>query len=411
MMTMANSTPNPGNPTRGKWLFLAAFIFACLLFWWLPSLLFRLVIHTADPVENKTIAISAGALLSFIAGYLLPARSHSSRLIPEPLVNACEEFAYKATILVAIPAFLLAAEFWRSRSGVDYGTGEGIPGMYQAALYTHMFLGLLYLGVANPEKKGWRPLITACVLIILPRLIVSLHWGRFFVAQAAVPALFVAVARGWIRFSARRMLQFVLLAAALIFVPALTRGDNLSGRQALVGFFASGSTLRLFQDNVDLSLNGRCPPLLVSMTAKIIPYHAIGVCVIDLWGMKNLPATLDRLLAYNEPGTEVLLVGPGSNFLLELSLSGGLIAVISGSVLFGICCRRFIAGIGTRSLFAGIWAECLTRALLAPRSNLGYIFERIPTLILATLFVVLLVWTARLLRTEGATVQQKAIAT
>ncbi|MDE3187026.1 MAG: hypothetical protein KGM96_05800 [Acidobacteriota bacterium] len=408
MKAVAGNTSNPSGTVRGKWLFLAAFSFACLLFWWLPSLLFRLVIHMADPVEDGTIVISVCALLLFSAGFLLPTRSRSPLVIPEPLADACEAFAWKATLITALPAFLLAAEFWHSRSGVDYGKGEGIPGMYQAVLYTDMFLGFLYLGLANPEKRGWRPLIIACALITLPRLIVSLHWGRFFVTQAAVPILFIAVARGWIQFSLKRMLQFALVAAALIFVPALTRGDDLAGRQELVRFFASGSTLRLFQDNLHLNLDGRCPPLLVSMTAKIIPYHAMGVCVIDLWGTKNLPATLDRLLAYNEPGSEALLVGPGSNFLLELYLSGGLAGVMAGSALFGVCCRHFIAGIGKRSLFAGIWAECLTRALLAPRSNLGYVFERIPTLFVATLFVVALVWTARLLRTGGAAVEQKA---
>ena len=326
MNAMANRMPNPRERVRGKWLFLAAFTFACLLFWWLPSLLFRLVVHTVDPVEDGTIAVSVCALLLFAAGYLLPARNRISRLIPDSLADACEAFAYKATVAIAVPALLLAAAFWRSRSGVDYGTGEGLPGMYQAVFYIHMFIGLLYLGVANPERHGWRPLMTACAFITLPRLIVSLHWGRFFLAQAVVPILFIAVARGWIRFSARRMLQFALLAAALIFVPALTRGDDFTGSRALVAFFAGGSTLRLFQDNVDLNLNGRCPPLLVSLTAKIVPYHAMGFCVIDLWGMKGLPATLDRLLAYNEPGSEVQLVGPGSNFLLELDLTGGILA-------------------------------------------------------------------------------------
>jgi hypothetical protein len=399
---MTRPTPNAKAPARAKWFFLTAFLFSCMLFWWLPSLLFRLVVHMADPVEDATIATSVFALMLFVAAYLLPIPLRTSRLIPEALVDGCEEFAFRATLALTPLAVLLAAAFWHSRSGVDYGSGEGIPAIDQAVLYTHMFLGLLYLGAADPQRHSPRRLPVATALIILPRLIVSLHWGRFFVAQAVVPILLIAVARGWVRFSLKRLVQFALLAAALILVPALTRGDDLSGSSALVGFFAGGSTLRLYQDNVDLNLDGRCPPLLVSMTAKLVPYHALGACVIDLWGETDLPATLDRLLAYNEPASEVLLVGPGSNFLLELRLTGGLFALLAGSALFGLFCRRFIAGIASRSLFAGIWAECLTRALLAPRSNLGYVFERIPTLVLATLFVVLLVWAARLFRIHAA---------
>jgi hypothetical protein len=143
---------------------------------------------------------------------------------------------------------------------------------------------------------------------------------------------------------------------------------------------------------------------MVSMTAKVVPYHLLGVCVIDIWGMEGLPATLDRILASNEPASEVLLVGPGSNYVLELFLSGGLAIVLCGSAIFGLTCRKFLVWAGQRSLFAGIWAECLTRALLAPRSNLGYVYERIPTLILVTaLFIVVIhVATRRTAESSGS---------
>ena len=56
----------------------------------------------------------------------------------------------------------------------------------------------------------------------------------------------------------------------------------------------------------------------------------------------------------------------------------------------------------SRSLFVGIWVECLTRALLAPRGNLGYVYERIPSLVLATFFVVTLVTSIEwILRTKA----------
>lgn len=382
---------------RGRWLFLVAFSCACLLFWWLPSLLFRVVLHTPDPVRDGTLVVSFGSLCLFATTYLLPVRERSATAIPPALVDATERFAYYATLFGAVPALLCAVVFFHTRSGVDYGSGSGIPPVFQAIFYSHLFLGLLYLGAARLETSEWRPIALICLLTTLPRLIVSFRWGRFFVAQAIVPVVFLFVARGWIRFTPRRIAQLFLLALALIFVPAVTRGDNLSDRTAIVEFFASGSTLRLYQDNTELNLAGRCPPLLVSLTAKIFPYRATGICLIDLWGIKGLPATLDRVLAYNEPGSDVLLVGPGSNFLLELYVTAGLPAVLAGSALFGFLCRSMLAALGTRTLFAGIWAECLTRALLAPRGNLGYVFERVPSLVLVTWFIVLLLWAARLL--------------
>jgi O-antigen polysaccharide polymerase Wzy len=165
--------------------------------------------------------------------------------------------------------------------------------------------------------------------------------------------------------------------------------------------FMGSDVLGLFQNNMDLSLNDRCPPLLISLTAKTVPYSLFGVCVIDIGGLKNMPATLERILTDNDPGSfHGTISGTGSNYLLELYVTGGVLAVYIGSAMFGFTCRRFVKWIGARSLFAGIWAECLTRALLAPRGNLGYVYERIPSLVLATLLLIAAVASARLLQRE-----------
>jgi hypothetical protein len=116
-----------------------------------------------------------------------------------------------------------------------------------------------------------------------------------------------------------------------------------------------------------------------------------------------MPATLDRILTVNDPTTfEGTVAGTGSNYLLDLYLFSGMIAVFAGSAVFGFSCRRFVGWIGKRSLFSGIWAECLTRALMAPRGSLGYVYERIPSLVLATVLVVFIVWAGRLLCREYA---------
>jgi hypothetical protein len=371
----------------GKWFFLAAFAFACMLFWWLPSIIYRLL-NIDDPVNNGPILISVLALGCFVFGYLLPRNNRRLSFMSDTLMDECAQVAWKLTVLLAIPAILLALQFSLYRASVDYGSGEGVPAIDQAVFYMHLFFGFMFLGGAR-QGKDKRRIFISIILLALPRLVVSLHWGRFFLAQGVLPIVIIAIARGWVKLSAKRVLQLAVLAIAIVFVPSFTRGDNLVGGNEVVQFFAAGSTLKLFQDNSDLDLSSRCPPLMVSMTAKVVPYHVMGVCVIDIWGMKDLPATLDRILTYNEPSSVNSLTGTGSNYLLELNLSGGFVSVLFGSAIFGLTCRKFLVWAGRRSLFAGIWAECLTRALLAPRSNLGYVYERIPTLVLATALVII----------------------
>src|SRR5712692_3058308 len=374
-------------------LFLGAFIFACVMFWWLPSVLSRFVLHVDDPLRNWALWVSLLGVITFTAGYLLPPVRFKSTL-PLHLIDACETLAYKATLWIACPAIVLAGQFFYSRSGVDYGQGQPLSLIHQAVLYTHMFFGFLFLGLARTIPQDRRRIVIASILIILPRFIISLRWGRFFLVQAIVPIVFIALARGWMRLSGKRILQLGALAVLIVLVPALSRGDKFLGQDEMVTFFQAGSSLRLFQDNVDLNLAERCPPLLVSMTAKSIPYGLLDVCTMDYQGSKAVPATLDRILTDNDPSTQGTLYGTGANYLLELYLTGGIGAIILGSVFFGFSSRCFVQWISQRSLFAGIWAECLSRVLFAPRGTLGYVYERIPSLVIATLIIVGLAWIA-----------------
>jgi hypothetical protein len=398
-------------PLPGKWAFLFAFIFSCFLFWWLRSILLRFVFQFDDSVEDGTIAISILALLSFSAGYLFPIFRRPVQRSSRVMLDACEEFAYKATLALFFPSLLVAIVLLRSHMTSDYGSADPTPTIDQAILYTHLFFGFMFIGAADPGREGYRRIWIAGLLLTLPRLIVSLHGARFFLAQALVPVLLIALARGWVRITARRMLQLAALVCFIIFVPAITRGDALLGPDRELQMFMGSDVLGLFQKNTDISLNDRCPPLFISLTAKTIPYNLLGACVIDIGGMKNLPATLERILTDNDPGSfHGTISGTGSNYLLELYVTGGLFAVYAGSALFGFSCRRFMEWTGARSLFSGVWAECLTRSLLAPRGNLGYVYERIPSLLIATAFVVLLVAAERLLRREYQPASRMAAA-
>jgi hypothetical protein len=344
-----------------------------------------------DPVESWAVWVSFLGLATFTAGYLVPSGRIKHRL-PSWVMDVGAGYAYKATLWIALPALVLALQFFHSRSGVEYGEGENIPTVHQAVLYAHMFFAFLFLGAARSIHEDRRRIIIVSALVIAPRLIVSLRWGRFFLLQAVIPVLLITLARGWVALSVRRILQLCALALLVVFVPALIRGDSFVGQDELIAFFQAGSSLGRLQDNRDLNLTGLCPPLLVSLTDKVVPYSLLGVCTMEYKGAQGVPATLDRILTEDDPGTVGTLAGTGSNYLLELYLTGGIGAIILGSTLFGFTCRCFIQGIGKRSLFAGIWGECLSRALFAPRSTLGYVYERIPSLFLVTLMMIGLAW-------------------
>jgi|SRR5271165_785726 len=381
------------------WLFLSAYAGACLLFWWLPSILIRVFNAGEDPIENRFIWITAGALLLFSVGYLLPGAQGKAVSTPKPVLDRVESFSYWATIITSLPALLAGVHFLIYRSGVAYGEGHGISLFHQSILYTNLFFGLLYIGAASDDQTNQATIFWMACLIIAPRLLVSLRWGRFFAAQAVVPILFIAIARGWVLVSAKRIIQICLLALFIVFVPSMTRGDLIfgegdSGRPRVIDFIASGTTIGFFQDN--LGLDYPCPPLLVSLTEKVVPYSALGICTIDIGEETGLPAATDLLLTKKYSDNRML--GTGGNYLLELYLTGGTAAVIIGSVIFGASCRWLVGSVGQRSLYAGIWAECVSRALFAPRGNLGYVFERVPSLVVTTWLVVAISWGIEVLR-------------
>ncbi|MGB6744276.1 MAG: hypothetical protein WBE38_11570, partial [Terracidiphilus sp.] len=216
----------------------------------------------ADSVDDSTLIVSALAVGCFILGYLIPMSGVPARRFPDSLLDACEDFAYKATVVLSFPALLLALDLLRSHLAVDYGSADPTPRSYQAVLYTHLFFGFMAIGAADPERRGYRRIWIAAVLLTLPRMLVSLHGARFFLAQALVPILLIALARGWIRLSGKRMMQMIAVAFFIIFVPAMTRGDQVVGPDRDLAIFMGSDVLGLFQNNLDLSLNDRCPPLL-----------------------------------------------------------------------------------------------------------------------------------------------------
>jgi hypothetical protein len=105
-----------------------------------------------------------------------------------------------------------------------------------------------------------------------------------------------------------------------------------------------------------------------------------------------MAADVNRLVTYEINGADgsMDLGGAGASYLLDLYLSGGMSAIVVGSLVYGFACKFLATSLTGRSMFSGIWADCLMRAVLSPRGALGYVFERVPGLVLATILFILL---------------------
>ncbi len=59
------------------------------------------------------------------------------------------------------------------------------------------------------------------------------------------------------------------------------------------------------------------------------------LCTVDYEGLRGMPATLERILTVNQVGSATDTgAGTGSNYMLELYLSGGIAALAIGSLIF-----------------------------------------------------------------------------
>jgi hypothetical protein len=396
-------TPNEGARSVSR-LFLTTFLASCFWFWWLLSLVFRRFLGIEDPVTNWGLGASLLAAGCFAIGFLVRQPRPRPSAFAASTLDRCEDLSYKLTLLLFVPAMALA--LWFAAASIGKAYGEQTVGFAdQIVYYFHLFFGFMFLGVATSGKGARRRVWLAIIALVLPRLIVSLHFGRFFLAQGVVPILFLAVARGFVRLSSKRLLQVAILGLFILFVPSITRGDPIFGNDdqapanqslpQIAQWLSAGSSLEMTEEYRDLDLRGRCPPLLVSLTAKLVPYTLLHLCTIRLRD-SDYAANLDMILTADMTEQSIDLTGEediggaGASFLLELYLTGGIAAVVLGSLAFGFLCRLMTASLAARSLFSGIWAECLMRAAFAPRGTLGYVFEKVPWLVLATVLVTLL---------------------
>jgi len=264
----------------------------------------------------------------------------------------------------------------------------------------------MYLSTIRPKIHHRRSIWVASLLVILPRAIISLNYFRQFLIFAVLPIVFIAIARGWIKLTLKRAAKLFALGVCLVVVPSVLRGDFKSHSSSIEGenlrmytgnsrmyvgsWLLSGSSLTIFEKFHTANISGGCSPLLVSLTEYIIPYRTLGWCTVPFAGTIRV-ADSNGLTTYMINGNGLSRGGTGATFILDLYWFGGILAVGIGSAVMGFTCRFFVESMGSRTIFNGIWAECLMRSLMAIRGTYGFVYERIPALVLTAIFCALII--------------------
>jgi hypothetical protein len=382
-------------------LYLTSFFSSCFLFWWLPFIFTRLFLHLPGIVSNWAMAISIVSAIFYFVGYLLFPTIAPFRVVSIDVINGCERLSEKMTIGLFFPSIAYALYFYILHLHDVYGEYT-IPFAAQGIFYAHLFFGFMYLSIFRLEKHRKKSLWFAIAFILLPRILISLNYGRAFIAFGALPIVFIAISRGWLKVTVKGVAGVLLVGVCIVIVPAMLRGDLKSQfggvgrnnmRMFLGGWLSSGSSLVVFDKASAANLLGECSPILVSLTEQIVPYETLGICTVP-HGPGVSASDSAGIATYIINGDSFSYAGTGSTYILDLYWAGGIIAIIVGSIIMGATCRLFVSAVAYRSIFSGIWAESLVRSLFAVRGTYGYMYQRIPSLLFATFLCALIVRTA-----------------
>ena len=272
-----------------------------------------------------------------------------------------------------------ALQAWNTAS-VGYGYVEAIGRPLNLALYVN--LSLLPVILWNRDVLGVRRYWVILFLIVLPRALITLGGGRFFVLQALIP---IAL---W---ETQRMRHVVnvktvavgsgILLAMFYGIPAL-RGDALLGFAGMVagsplGFVAAVESSGVLQNNDRSEL----------VTCSVV-VNATG---LDPCGLRDVfrvpgdvPARLDHATTYHlreMTGFETL--GTGGNPVVEAFPRGEL----SWGVLWFAIAGGLLSWTVWRSVTSPVACYLLphvtAKSLFLWRATLSEIFERIPLVLLS----------------------------
>jgi hypothetical protein len=287
-------------------------------------------------------------------------------------------------------SLLAAIHFVLIRQQYEYGSGEGLSSFHQIPLYGLLYTYYIYLIYSSYYVRPKDEFLKISFLAILPRFLIATVWGRFFLVQALLPFVLLAIQSGYIKVNFKVFSILILIGLCVFIGLPMLRGDEISVSDSLslLEFVIKGGPVHLIGevDNVQNTFPNT-NFLITGLFGNTFPFLFGNNDKIDIWGSYGLVVTLDRAFAFMEGVDFDSNAGPGSNYVAELLVIGGYFGLIFGSFFLGIVFRIGKKISNITPVIALPMIDALSKSLFVPRSNITYMFERaIP---LTVIFIVL----------------------
>lgn len=375
---------------------LFVFLVGTMAFWAVPE---AIRIYVFQQYQEESVygylALSAAVVaLSYAAFTFWLKRTPLKQLIGHE-VEAARRISTQLITYLAPVSATLAVAFLGMRWGTEYGEGDSMPYAFQIVFYSHLYAFFFYLRFVDEREIRKRRFLLLSVAVVLPRLLIATHWGRFFVGQAVLPLVFAILVGGGVVVRARHVLMIVAGAVCIYFVLPMLRGDDVAqdGSESVLKFIAAGGPVSLVGQVEDV--NRAFPNVNFLKTGLVGPF-APGLLSsderIDIWGQEGAPLTLDRAFASLEGIGFYSLTGPGSVYVADLLVLGGMAALVAGSVVIGgfLAATRFLYRLNP--LVSLALFDIVSKIIFLPRTSFTYLIDRIVVL---TLFCAVLLRLSR----------------
>lgn len=371
--------------SRRGWLSLDFLFYVAMFFFQVMPLVANAYVLFPDRDYGVHADAIITALLGFFIGYqLVGAPKLEMGSAADPLVLGLIHSFGRFLIVLTFPVCtFIALRYITSSRALNYGYEPGMLLAEQVFMYSAVF-GLQFV-YASYDRASDRARFLLVVAVLLPRLIISLSYARFYFLQVLLPVLALEaiiwrsrypVTPRWIPVTA------VSLGAAFLMVPLYirARGEQLFADigQFAYGLFLGGSSLAIFDEflrNRDL-----LPDISYSFGSlfyAVFPFLADGDYLVALYD-RELINRLDRALTkLTVTDTAGAFMGTGGNFIVDLYADGGFALVFVGALLIAYTTRYFERRFLLTAFATFVSFHIISRIVYLPRGTFPEFFDRI----------------------------------
>jgi hypothetical protein len=370
---------------------LLIFMVGVIVFWAVPE---GIRIAYFNTYQDDTVYYYLTLSTAVVAlSYVLAAVWLKGAVAVTPLPadrDAALRLSARVICYLAPVCMVLAMVFVGMRWGTEYGEGDSMPYVFQIFLYAHLYTFFFYLRFVDGTEVKSQRFVLVSLAVLLPRLLISSHWGRFFVGQAILPFVFALLVGGNVKVRMRHLLTIIIGATCIYFVLPLIRGDDVGGQgtESVLRFIASGGPVHLVGQVEEI--DAAYPNVNFFKTGLVGPFAPSLLSAeerIDIWGQEGAPLTLDRAFAELEGIGFYSLTGPGSVYVADLLVLGGLGMLIAGSIVIGalLACTRSLYRLPV--LLSLALFDIFSKVVFLPRTSFTYLIDRIVILTVICYFM------------------------